>query len=63
MYLAFELADSRAREHTRKLELRRLQVENPTLPLPDSMPAAPASSEAVDQTFDYLKKGGKNAAV
>ena len=63
LYIAFELADSKAREHARKLELRKLQVENPTLPLPDSIPAAPASSEAVDQTFDYLKKGGKNATV
>lgn len=64
MYLAFELADSRAREHTRKIELRKLQVENPTIPLPDSEPARPSpATESVDETFDYLKKGGKSATV
>jgi hypothetical protein len=64
LYLAFELADSRAREHARKIELRKLQVENPTIPLPDSEPTRPSpATEAVDETFDYLKKGGKSATV
>jgi hypothetical protein len=64
-YLAFEIADSKAKEHSRKLELRKLQVENPTLPLPDSSPASAPSpaTEAVDETFDYLRKGGKSATV
>lgn len=64
-YLEFEDADSKARAHSRKLELRALQIANPTLPLPEPDPVR--SSVAVDDTVDeavaFIKRGGKSATL
>jgi hypothetical protein len=40
LYARLEMADERAAMHRRKLELLRLQVENPSLPVPATEPEA-----------------------
>lgn len=65
-YLEFEAADSRARAHTRKLQLRKLQIENPNLPLPASeVERTPMSVEddTVDEAVAFIKRGGTGAAT
>ena len=63
-YLEFEAADSRARSHARKLELRRLQIENPTLPLPASeIERTLVVDDTVDEAVAFIRKGGTGAAT
>ena len=63
-YLEFEAGDSRAKAHARKLELRKLQIENPNLPLPASeIERKPVEDETVDEAVAFIRKGGTGAST
>lgn len=58
LYARLEEADEKSAAHKRKLELRALQVANPTLPLPENSANDSESDAKIKRVFDAVLKPG-----
>lgn len=65
LYARIDVEENKVAAHKRKLELRELQVANPTIPLPEPEPVE-NTLEKTNAAFSFLEKkpsGGADAAV